>query len=167
MEINATGLVSGEQIRGQVQFVYNGGEMILPYCFHVVKGQGQETENELETIQDFVEMAKSEPVKVIHLFASEKFLHLPFMKRESWKGLYRGLLEGGSEERAMEEFITSVGEKETVRLSLEEQRSVFVDPEKDTCGEVLIKKNTWGYASLVFESEFPLDCFRKKERVCP
>lgn len=162
LEINATGLVSGEQIRGQVQFVYNGGEMILPYCFHVVKGQGQETENELETIQDFVEMAKSEPVKAIHLFASEKFLHLPFMKRESWKGLYRGLLEGGSEERAMEEFITSVGEKETVRLSLEEQRSVFVDPEKDTCGEVLIKKNTWGYASLVFESDSPWIVLEKK-----
>ena len=30
LEINAAGLTAGEQIRGQVQFVYNGGEMVLP-----------------------------------------------------------------------------------------------------------------------------------------
>ena len=162
LEINAAGLTAGEQIRGQVQFVYNGGEMVLPYCFHIVKEKGTETKKTLETIQEFAALAKEEPAEALHFFSSERFLEMPFMKAGSDRTLYRGLMEGGSEERAMEEFLTAVGEKEPVRLSLAEGKGIFENPDKDTFGELIIEKNTWGYTALTMESDSPWLVLEKK-----
>ena len=162
LEINTVGLYAGEQIRGQVQFVYNGGEMVLPYCFHVVKEKGQETKEVVETIDEFSEMVQSEPDKALHFFSSEKFLDTAFMNDGGRRSLYRGLMEIGNEEQAMEEFLTAVSGKEAVCLSLEERQEIFDNPAKDAFGTLVIKRNTWGYVSLNIECDAPWIVLEKK-----
>lgn len=162
LEINTVGLYAGEQIRGQVQFVYNGGEMVLPYCFHVVKEKGQETKEVVETIDEFSEMVQSEPDKALHFFSSEKFLDTAFMNDGGRRSLYRGLMESGNEEQAMEEFLTAVSGKEAVCLSLEERQEIFDNPAKDAFGTLVIKRNTWGYVSLTIECDAPWIVLEKK-----
>ena len=155
LEISAAGLKAGDQIRGQVQFVYNGGEMILPYCFHVGSAAGKEMPPTMESIHEFAEFAREKPEEAVRLFASEGFFKQPFMKNMAYRVLCRGLLEGGHEDLAMEEFLVAAGEKKPVEIALLSDEEIFENPGQDTMGELQLNMSTWGYVDVTLESDSP------------
>lgn len=135
-------------MEGEIHLVFNGGERSIPYHFAAEPADVAPKQEPIETLEEFAAYTKEHYEEARTLFLSAGFLNLPFMQNLSLRNLYDGLHVRGRSKNALEEFLTSSGAKEPVKLSIADKNKSYQMPEMGFEDQIKIKKNTWGYVEV-------------------
>ena len=144
-EINTIDLKSGDEITGAVVVVGNAGEQKIEYHYSVGEASGQKAMP--HTLTEFGAFYLENPSQARHLFVSDKFKELDFMKDQVQRtALYEGLLEGSSEHQALEAFAVAMELKKPVQLTVQAKTLSFTEEELPQDGiELVVTASTWGW----------------------
>lgn len=141
LEISTKNSEPGEEICGELQMVSNAGEKRLEYRFAVASSDGGEALP--ITLEAFAKLAMENGRRAQRLFASPRFLSLPFMAEPAYAAYYEGIRGSGREDQALESFLVACGMKEPVTFELDKAKEIFQDAE-GARGRIGVRTNIWG-----------------------
>lgn len=153
-EVNTGFLEDGSLIEGAFYLVTNGGEREVPYSFRVELSTSGKALSDLKTAEDFAGIAKNDYETALRLFEYRDFFEAPFMKDLHVRALYCGLKGRPDRKKELEEFLTGLGVKEPVKLSVDESEQRFYEPGGVIEERITVTRSCWGYVSL----EVSADC---------
>ena len=162
-EINTIDLKSGDEITGAVVVVGNAGEQKIEYHYSVGEASGQKAMP--HTLTEFGAFYLENPSQARHLFVSDKFKELDFMKDQVQRtALYEGLLEGSSEHQALEAFAVAMELKKPVQLTVQAKTLSFTEEELPQDGiELVVTASTWGWFAAQIKTDVPWLIFPQKK----
>lgn len=152
-EVDTSWCENGDTIEGSIHLVTNSGELEIPFLFHVEMTDSLRVLHNLQTAEDFAEMARKDMDLALRLMEYRDFIEAPFMQDMHVRTLYEGLKGHGNRQNALEEFFLALGVKEPVRLTLSTDRKNYNDPADVIQDKVVLKKNTWGYIYIEVRAE--------------
>lgn len=144
-EVDSSFLDYGDVIEGAFYLVTNGGEMEIPYRFHVKAGVSGQTLKRLRTPRDFANMARQDYETAVRVFEFKDFVDVPFMQDKQVRSLYDGLKGHGNRYNQVEQFLIGLGMKRPVDLIIEDRRKEYRDVDRVTPDHILLKRSGWGY----------------------
>lgn len=147
-EVNTGFLEDGDVIKGAFYLVTNGGEREVPYSFRVELSTSGKALSDLKTAEDFAMTAKNDGETALRLFEYRDFIEAPFMKDLHVRALYDGLKGRPDRHKELEEFLTGLGVKEPVKLSVDEKERRFDEPAGIMEERIPVTRSGWGYVSL-------------------
>lgn len=143
-EVDSFGVT--EDLTGEIQLVTNGGEIRIPYTFHV-KGESSDG-RQISTLSEFAALAEESEEEAVKLFESYRFPRLPFMQDAFLNTVYDGLCNKGEQYNALEEFLIAAGARKPVHFSTREKKREYPVLTEAVCDDLIIKRNTKGYLHL-------------------
>ncbi len=154
-EINTIDMKAGDEINGAIVVVGNAGERRIEYHYNV-----KETVAAKElphTLEEFGTLYRENPSQAHHLFVSDKFRELDFMKNQVQRtALYEGFLEGSFEHQALEAFAVAMSLKDPVQLTAQAKIQDFAEEDLLQEGvEILVTASTWGWFSAQVKTDAP------------
>lgn len=153
-EVNSSFLEDGDTIKGAFYLVTNGGEREVPYSFRVELSTSGKALSDLKTAEAFAGTAKSDCETALRLFEYRDFTEAPFMKDLHVRALYEGLKGRPDRRKELEEFLTGLGVKDPVRLTVDMRERRFDEPAAVVEDTIEITRSGWGYVGL----EASADC---------
>lgn len=162
-EINTIDMKAGDEINGSIVVVGNAGEKRIEYHYKV--SETSAAKDLPHTLEEFGALYRENPSQARHLFVSDKFRELDFMKDQVQRtALYEGLLEGSSEHQALEAFAVAMALKEPVRFVAQAKMQNFTEEELPQEGiEILVTASTWGWLSAQVKTDAPWLVFPQKK----
>lgn len=156
-EADMTGLREGDCLEGELVFCETSGEYRLPYAFTAAE---KETPKEPEetaafTCEQLASLAQEDFAKAYMLFASRHFPDCVQDAKDRWLALYEGLAGQSLSYHSLEQFLIGLGYKEPVTLELERDNLCLQVTDGFMREEVILTKNTWGFAALKITSDAP------------
>ncbi len=152
-EVNSSFLDDGDIIEGAFYLVTNGGEKEVPYSFRVELSTSGKALSDLKTAEDFARTAKCDCETALRLFEYRDFTEAPFMKDLHVRALYEGLKGRPDRKKELEEFLTGLGVKEPVKLTVDCGERRFDEPKTVIEDTITITRTTWGYVSLEAQAD--------------
>lgn len=155
MEVDATELVAGERLQGDILFVTDCGEKKLPYDIEIV---APELKDEKGSVRDYLalrERIENNPEHGVELFLSKTFQEAFLYRDESAKQLYQNLTNKNTKLQGMEEFLVAMGQKEPIRFQVEHASGSEISYElngMDIQDSVLVRVSTWGHTGIEVQS---------------
>lgn len=147
-EIDSMYLTQKDVITGAFYLVTSAGERKVPYSFSIaVEASGRTLEN-LNTVEDFAELARKDQETALRLFEYQDFTEAPFMQDIHIRTLYDGLKSRGNRQNLLEEFLVALKAKEPVTLDVEERRLSFERMEKPAKEWLEVRASTWGFVQF-------------------
>lgn len=144
-EVDTSWCENGDEIKGSIHLVTNSGELEVPFLFHVEMPTSLRVLSGLNTIEDFVELAKHDMDTALRLMDYRDFVDAPFMQDMHVRTIYDGLRGHGNRQNALEEFLLALGVKEPIQLILSTSKKTYDNPVDVVSDKIVLKKNTWGY----------------------
>ncbi len=144
-EVDTSWCENGDTIKGSIYLVTNSGELEVPFLFHVEMTASLRVLANLNTVEDFVELAKKDMDLALRLMEYHDFIEAPFMQDMHVRTVYEGLKGHGNRQNALEEFFLALGVKEPIQLILSTAQKSYDNPADVISDKVVLKKNTWGY----------------------
>lgn len=144
-EVDTSWCENGDTIKGTITLVTNSGEREVPFLFHVEMTASVRVLTTLNTVEDFVDLAKKDMDMALRLMEYRDFTEAPFLQDMHVRAVYDGLKGHGNRQNALEEFFLALGVKEPIELTLSTAKKVYENPTDVTVDKVVLKKNTWGY----------------------
>ena len=143
---DATCLEPGQNFRGHINVITDGGEWRLPYEINIVQPCVRHYDERIDDLFKFASLAERNWNDAARLFVQDDFRRTFIDKETVIKKTYESLLESRSVNQAMEEFLVLVSKKRTVTLSVPkakldiemptETESITVDISKNTCMDI-------------------------------
>lgn len=142
--LDCEGLVPGDIIKGSIILATRDGEFTYPV--HAMIGGGEELEagEAVTSLRAFSELARKDPQRALKIFAGASFAGIPGADVPSSDALRRGLLKGGADESALEEYLVGMGLKSAVRLKLDMSEAFYENVRTDFEEVLIIRRSTWG-----------------------
>lgn len=147
-EVNTGFLEDGDVIAGTFYLVTNGGEREISYSFRVEIGTSGKALGDLKIAEDFAATAKNDSETALRLFEYRDFSEAPFMKGLRIRALYDGLKGRPDRRKELEEFLTGLAVKASVKLDVDQRECRFDNLKEITEERIRIVRNTWGYVNL-------------------
>ena len=153
---DATCLEAGQNFKGHINVITDGGEWRLPYDLSVVQPCIKHHDEKIDDLFKFASLAERNWNDAARLFVNDDFRRTFIDKETLIKKMYESLLDSRSVNQAMEEFLVLVSKKRTVTLSVSKAKIDIAMPRETESITVDITKNTWGYtfSEIKSESEF-------------
>ena len=153
---DATCLEAGQNFRGHINVITDGGEWRLPYDISIVPSCVKYHDEKIDDLFKFASLAERNWNDAARLFVNDDFRRTFIDKETIIKKMYESLLESRSVNQAMEEFLVLVSKKRTVTLSVSKAKIDIDMPRETESVTVDISKNTWGYtfSEINTDSEF-------------
>ena len=153
---DATCLEAGQNFRGHINVITDGGEWRLPYDISIVPSCVKYHDEKIDDLFKFASLAERNWNDAARLFVNDDFRRTFIDKETLIKKMYESLLESRSVNQAMEEFLVLVSKKRTVTLSVSKPKIDIDMPRETESITVDISKNTWGYtfSEIYSDSEF-------------
>ncbi len=153
---DATCLEAGQNIRGHINIITDGGEWRIPYDINIVQPCVKHHDERIDDLFKFASLAERNWNDAARLFVNDDFRRTFINKEPILKNTYESLLESRSVNQAMEEFLVLVSKKRTVTLSVPKAKLDIAMPTETESISVDITKNTWGYtfSEIRSDSEF-------------
>ena len=153
---DATCLEAGQNLRGHINVITDGGEFKLPYDISIVQPCVKHHDERVDDLFKFAALAERSWRDATHLFVSDEFRRTFIDKDPQMRRVYASLLDSRSVDQAMEEFLVMVSKKRTVTLSASKAKIDIEMPTETESITVDISKNTWGYtySDIRSDSEF-------------
>ena len=104
--IDTKNLGDEEEIKGELCFVYNGGEKRIPYSFVVEKQPSAKQIHEIKDFSHLQQMAEEDRKGCSRIFDYSDFLEAPIFQDITALRLYELLKPCGDRTLALEEFLT-------------------------------------------------------------
>ncbi|SEQ81216.1 hypothetical protein SAMN02910369_02469 [Lachnospiraceae bacterium NE2001] len=153
---DATCLEAGQNFRGHINVITDGGEWRLPYDISIVQPCVKHHDEKIDDLFKFASLAERNWNDAARLFVNDDFRRTFIDKEIILKKTYESLLESRSVNQAMEEFLVLVSKKRTVTLSVPKAKVDIAMPTETESITIEISKNTWGYtfSEIRSDSEF-------------
>ena len=153
---DATCLEAGQNFRGHINVITDGGEWRLPYDISIVQPCVKHLDEKIDDLFKFASLAERNWNDAAKLFVNDDFRRTFIDKDIILKKTYESLLDSRSVNQAMEEFLVLVSKKRTVTLSVPKAKIDIAMPSETESITVEISKNTWGYtfSEIRSDSEF-------------
>ncbi len=142
---DATCLEAGQNFRGHINVITDGGEFRLPYDISIVPPCVTCGSERIDDLFKFAALAERNWSEAARLFMSDDFRRTFINREPHLKLIYESLLDSHSVDQAMEEFLVLVHKKRTVTLSTDKAKLDMVMPAETESISVALTKNTWGY----------------------
>lgn len=142
---DATCLEAGQNFRGHINVITDGGEFRLPYDISIVPPCVTSGSERIDDLFKFAALAERNWSEATRLFMSDDFRRTFINREPHLKQIYESLLDSRSVEQAMEEFLVMVHKKRTVTLSTDKAKLELVMPAEMESVSIRLTKNTWGY----------------------
>ena len=164
-EADVTGMAVGEVLSGEFILNTSAGEYRLPYQITIGGRQGEKNEPVMPpfTMEEFTALAKEDFGRAYVLFLSGGFRNRIRSWSECSTTLYDGLLAEGASYRCLEQFLVGMGQKETITLEPEQERIIIPQVSETRKEELVIRKNTWGFASIQISCDAPFLTLEKTQ----
>ena len=143
-EVDTSWCENGDEIKGSIYLVTNGGELEVPFLFHVQMTASVQVLNQLDTVEDFVELAKKDMELALRLMEYRDFIEAPFLRDMHVRAVYEGLKGHGNRQNALEEFFLALGVKEPIELTLSSAKKTYEMPSETVNDKVVLRKNHLG-----------------------
>ena len=150
---DATCLEAGQNFRGHINVITDGGEFRLPYDISIVQPCVKHHDEKIDDLFKFASLAERNWNDAARLFVNDDFKRTFINKETIIKKMYESLLESRSVNQAMEEFLVLVSKKRTVTLSVAKAKIDIQMPRETESITVDISKNTWGYTFSEIQSD--------------
>lgn len=162
-EFRATDIRTKDVIHGAISIVSSCGEKEIPFQATITEKYVEASFGEVKDLFHFANLAKINWTKAVSIFKSKDFEGIFLRKDSEKKMLYRGLCKGNNPEQALEEFLVSIQKKNIPKLSVAKEFYRFQVRKEDVSGEVILRKDTWGYldVDILVNQEF-LEIKQKK-----
>lgn len=145
-EVTTASLQLVSEIKGSFYLVTNGGELELPYCFEVDKPAAGGL-SELQTVQDFADVAFQNLDAALRLFEYSGFIKAPFLQELTLRSLYESLQGKGERYHSLEEFLVGAAVKDPVEIDVD-RKDWKLNTGDEGQHSLQIKKSTWGYVKV-------------------
>ncbi len=154
--LDATCLEAGQNYRGHINVITDGGEFKIPYDIDIVMPCVRFYDNKIDDLFKFAALAESNWNEAARLFVHDDFKRTFINKEKFIKQIYESLLESQSVNQALEEFLVFVHKKRAVTLSVSKAKIDVEMPEELSKIVINVNKNTWGYtySDIKSDSEF-------------
>lgn len=119
VEVDARKLQAGEEIRGNLKLVTDGGEQTVPFLFHVTDGTAGNILEKLDSLESFAKIARLEPEAALRIFEYREFPTAAFMRDLKLRALYEAFRRGPDRASALEEFLVAAGAKKRALVRAE------------------------------------------------
>ena len=142
---DATCLEAGQNFRGHINVITDGGEFRLPYEISILPPCVTGGNERIDDLFKFASLAERNWSEAARLFVNDDFRRTFINREPHLKLVYESLLDSSSVDQAMEEFLVLVHKKRTVTLSTDKSRLDLIMPAEMESIEIQLSKNTWGY----------------------
>lgn len=147
-DIYGENLENGDNIKGRINIVSNGGEVFVPFDISIKNESLPSSIGEISNLFHFINLVKQEYDEALKMFLNPEFERIILKKDIAAKCMYNGLMQGIDKKRAMEEFIIAINKKQVVDISVSDTKREY-DSLEESYGDVLIlTKSTWGYLKV-------------------
>jgi len=150
---DASGALSGEEIKGAFHMISNQGEYYLPFSVVVREEKIESSLGEIRNLFHFTNLAKSNWPEAVKLFYSPVFEQILTGNDRQHMTVYRGLSAVSGNEHNVEEFLLEINKKKPVEFIPEEKNIRIEEPSGTTRYTLVINRNGWGYTCLRIETE--------------
>jgi hypothetical protein len=152
-EVDTVGLMSGSVYEGQIYFISNGGEFVVPITLTMLECVIDSSLGKIENYFHFANLVQTNYEEALHLFTSPDFNRIIERNDLQHLGIYEGLRHSVDKQLAMEEFLISIHKKKPVSLSLDKDSVAYTDL-KDNYKDVLVlSRSSWGYVNVTVTAE--------------
>ena len=110
LEISTVGLECGDELKGRIDIVYNGGELKVPYDFKIVMAWDGRI-YDFKNIDEFAAYALEEPENAAEIFSRRDFINMPFFNDIHLRSVCQTFRDPGSDNAGLSEFLKAVGKK--------------------------------------------------------
>ncbi len=149
--IDGVGLSRGESCKGELILLTNLGEYHIPFFFQIEETKAQSSIGRISKREDFVRLAHMNYPEAYRLFTDDSFREILGNKDEKACTLYAGMCREPVTYQHLEEFLIGLGEKEPVRIFLEEEQAEYYQVTETVQESVQIRKSGWGHLRLEVE----------------
>ncbi len=151
LEVDATELVPGENLNGELILVTDCGETKLPYDIEIVAPELADEKGSVRDYYTLQERIIENPERGVDLFLAPEFRDAFLYRDESGKILYDTLIRKNTKLQAMEEFLAAMKKKEPIRFEVKHPAGSEIAYElngTDIQDTLQICVNTWGHAGI-------------------
>lgn len=153
-EIDASGKKPGESLSGSITIISSLAEMVIPYTIKVEMPYCLTSLGKIRDLFHFANLAASDYKESLEVFESGEFERV-FLKNESERLLYEGLIRSKSPARALEEFLITIHKKTQVHIKAAKTVFTYENCKERMEDAILLKKDCWGYEEYTVECESP------------
>ena len=150
---DSTGLAPGHVEQGKFTVVCNGGEYEIQFTAVVEQPYVMTEYGKIQSVADFKKLAMQDFGEAKKLFRARQFYELLKYEDKRIQNLYNNMRKWSLEDRALEEFLVGIKQKEKIFLSLSKGHREYYDLLESQRGSLEITKNTWGYAIIKLEAD--------------
>ncbi len=151
LEVDASELVPGENLNGELILVTDCGETKLPYDIEIVAPELTDEKGAVRDYYTLQERIIENPERGVDLFLAPEFREAFLYRDESGKILYDTLIHKNTKLQAMEEFLAAMKKKEPIRFEVKHPSGSEIAYElngTDIQDTLQICVNTWGHAGI-------------------
>lgn len=160
IEVDATELVPGETLKGEICLVTDCGEISLPYDIQIISPELKDDKGAVSDYHKLRERFQENPEHAAALFYDPKFRENFLYRDEPGRVLYQNLTKRNTKLQGMEEFLVTMGKKKQVRFEVKhpvskQKRQIRLDYElqgRDIQDSLQIRVNTWGSQGIRIHS---------------
>ncbi|MBR6173869.1 MAG: hypothetical protein IKQ49_11995 [Eubacterium sp.] len=149
---DATCLEAGQNFRGHINVITDGGEFRLPYEISILPSCVASGNDRIDDLFKFASLAERNWSEAARLFVSDDFRRTFINREPHLKLIYNSLLNSRLVDQAMEEFLVLVHKKRTVTLSTDKARLDLVMPAETESIDIELTRNTWGFTQSEIRS---------------
>ena len=150
---DATGMEPGDSRTGWLSFTTNIGEYKLSFEINTEKEQIKSSVGELQTMDQFCDIAKEDFREAYRLFTDKSFPAILRDCTSSEKSLYAGLCQQPITYQHLEEFLVGMGKKERVDISLKTPGTELYEIRESLQDSLVITRSGWGHLRLDVETK--------------
>jgi len=145
---DSTGMKAGQVEEGKFTIVCNGGEYDITFVAVIEKPFIMTSYGKIQTMADFRRLAVQDFTEARRLFRTRQFYDVLKYEDDRVKNLYANMRKWSLDERALEEFLVGIKQKEKIFLTLSEDNMEYKNILDDKKDSVEVTKNTWGYVPV-------------------
>ncbi len=147
-KVNTAYVNGGEEIKGNINIISNGGEISIPFVINIVSVSADTTTGSVKNLFHFANLVQMSYDEAVKLFKSPSFAHIFLEKDLPLMAVYNGLVGSLDVNVAMEEFLVAANKKSQVNISLSKEKEEYSNIEENYGDAITVKKNTWGYVNI-------------------
>ena len=151
IEIDASELVPGEHVQGDLVLVTDCGEKKLPYEIEITAPELADDKGVVRDYYTLQERIEENPERGADLFFAPEFKEAFLYRDESGKILYDYVTRKNTKLQSMEEFLVAMKKKEAIRFEVKHPSGREIAYElngTDIQDTLLVCVNTWGHTGI-------------------
>lgn len=147
-EADTKGLMPGDTVEGTFYICSSAGEFQIPYCIQIEEKKEERPVAMGMTAEAFAEIAREDFSRAYLIFLSKDFPKMLEQWGPEYAARYEGIRARSVSYHSLEQFLVGSGLKQPIHLCTESSHVYLHDVDETTKEELILTKNTWGFAEL-------------------